>query len=62
MCCFSYNEQSGRHVKANKKLNPGDVIFVEKPLIFAPVFINESMGLSHDKCYNCLKTVSSCIP
>ncbi|KAF2906131.1 hypothetical protein ILUMI_00047 [Ignelater luminosus] len=59
---LDYDEQRGRYVKANKKLNSGDIIFIEKPLIFAPVFINEYMDLPFDKCYNCLKTTLSCIP
>ncbi|KAB0792442.1 hypothetical protein PPYR_14401 [Photinus pyralis] len=56
-----YDEIRGRHVVANKRLKPGDILFVEKPFVFAPVF-NDDKELSLTRCYNCLKLIYSSIP
>lgn len=58
---FSYEKSKGRHVIARKNIQKGDVLFVEKALIFAPVF-KENKELYPFKCYNCLKDTLSCIP
>ncbi|KAF5304647.1 hypothetical protein FQR65_LT07929 [Abscondita terminalis] len=59
---LNYDKARGRHVIANEDIRVGDVLFVEKPFIFAPVFVNETMEMLTTKCYNCLKTVFSSIP
>ncbi|XP_019867309.1 SET and MYND domain-containing protein 4 [Aethina tumida] len=58
---MSYEKSKGRHVIARKNIQKGDVLFVEKALIFAPVF-KENKELYPFKCYNCLKDTLSCIP
>ncbi|CAH0547824.1 unnamed protein product [Brassicogethes aeneus] len=58
---ISYEQSKGRHVTASKNIKKGDVLFVEKAFIFAPVF-KENKELYPFKCYNCLKDTLSCIP
>ncbi|KAJ8910841.1 hypothetical protein NQ315_015576 [Exocentrus adspersus] len=58
---MSYNKVKGRHVVAKKQIRKGDVLFVEKAFIFAPVF-KESKEFYSFKCYNCLKDIISSIP
>ncbi|XP_043261262.1 SET and MYND domain-containing protein 4-like [Colletes gigas] len=54
---LKYNEQYGRHVVANRKINPGEVIAIEKPysLIISPDNI-------HTHCSNCLEISWANIP
>ncbi|KAK4872965.1 hypothetical protein RN001_014994 [Aquatica leii] len=59
---LSFDKLRGRHVIANIDIKPGDVLFVEKPFVFAPVFVNDNIEMSSTKCYNCLKTIYSSIP
>lgn len=56
-----YDKLRGRHVAANKNIRKGDVLFMEKAFIFAPVF-KENKEFYSFKCYNCLKDIISSIP
>ncbi|KAK5640019.1 hypothetical protein RI129_010830 [Pyrocoelia pectoralis] len=58
---LNYDKVRGRHVVAKQKLEVGDILFVEKPFVFAPIF-NEKKELSVTRCYNCLKLIYSSIP
>ncbi|KAH1003901.1 SET and MYND domain-containing protein 4 isoform X1 [Dendroctonus ponderosae] len=58
---MSYDKIRGRHVIAQKSIQRGDVLFVEKAFIFAPVF-KENKELYSFKCYNCLTDIISSIP
>lgn len=58
---FSYDKVRGRHVVANTKIHKGDVLFIEKAFIFAPVF-RENKEFYLFKCYNCLKDIIITIP
>lgn len=58
---FSYDKERGRHVLAKKRIQKGDILFVEKAFIFAPVF-KDSKEFYSFKCYNCLKDIISSIP
>lgn len=48
-----YNETLGRHVKALRDIEVGDVLFVEKPFAYI---------LFHEVCHNCAKQTISPIP
>ncbi|KAJ8964737.1 hypothetical protein NQ314_004668 [Rhamnusium bicolor] len=56
-----YDKIRGRHVLAKKQIQKGDVLFIEKAFIFAPVF-KENKEFYSFKCYNCLKDIISSIP
>lgn len=58
---FSYDETRGRHVLAKKNIRKGEVLFVEKAFLFAPIFKDEK-EFHPFKCYNCLKDVISSVP
>lgn len=58
---FSYDKVKGRHVIAKKKVDRGDILFIEKAFVFAPIF-RENKDFHPCKCYNCLKDVISSIP
>ncbi|KAL1516683.1 hypothetical protein ABEB36_000563 [Hypothenemus hampei] len=58
---LSYDACKGRYVTANKSITKGDVLFVEKAFIFAPVF-KENKEFYSFKCYNCLKDIISSVP
>ncbi|XP_012153884.1 protein-lysine N-methyltransferase SMYD4 isoform X2 [Megachile rotundata] len=46
---IKYNEEVGRHVVANKFINKGEILFVEKPISIV-LIPNESIS---DRCHNC---------
>ena len=48
-----YNETLGRHVKALRDIEVGDVLFVEKPFAYI---------LFHEVCHNCAEQTISPIP
>nr|CAI5865838.1 unnamed protein product [Callosobruchus analis] len=58
---ISYEKIKGRHVVARKNIQKGEVLFIEKAFIFAPVF-KDNREFHPFKCYNCLKDVISSIP
>ncbi|CAH1968869.1 unnamed protein product [Acanthoscelides obtectus] len=58
---ISYEKSKGRHVIASKKIHKGELLFIEKAFIFAPVF-KEDKCFYPFKCYNCLNDVISSIP
>ncbi|XP_030763066.1 SET and MYND domain-containing protein 4-like [Sitophilus oryzae] len=58
---MSYDKSKGRHVLAKTNIRKGDVLFIEKAFIFAPVF-KENKEFYSFKCYNCLKDIISSIP
>lgn len=58
---MSYDETRGRHVLAKKNIRKGEVLFVEKAFLFAPIFKDEK-EFHPFKCYNCLKDVISSVP
>lgn len=58
---FSFDKVRGRHVVANTKIRKGDVLFIEKAFIFAPVF-RENKEFYSFKCYNCLRDIIISIP
>lgn len=57
----SYTKEKGRHIIADRNITRGDILFIEKAFIFAPVF-KENKEFYSFKCYNCLKDLISCIP
>jgi hypothetical protein len=58
---MSYNKNSGRHIVASTNIRRGDILFIEKAFIFAPVF-KENKEFYSFKCYNCLKDIISSVP
>ncbi|XP_057661790.1 SET and MYND domain-containing protein 4-like isoform X1 [Diorhabda carinulata] len=58
---MGYDKTRGRHVVATKNISKGDVLFVEKAFIFAPVF-KENKEFYSFKCYSCLKDIISSVP
>jgi len=53
-----YEPEVGRHVKADKEVNPGDTLLVEEP--FAAVLHAEKQGSTCDFCFKRLKVVIPC--
>ncbi|XP_066256363.1 SET and MYND domain-containing protein 4-like [Euwallacea similis] len=58
---MSYDKTRGRHVVSTKNIKRGDVLFVEKAFICAPVFKDNKEFIPF-KCYYCLKDVLSSVP
>ncbi|KAF5300524.1 hypothetical protein FQA39_LY19146 [Lamprigera yunnana] len=58
---INLNNKRGRHVVAKEDIEVGNVLFVERPFIFANVF-NEQIDFCFTKCYHCLKTIYSSVP
>uniref|UniRef100_A0A6P7GUW0 SET and MYND domain-containing protein 4-like n=1 Tax=Diabrotica virgifera virgifera TaxID=50390 RepID=A0A6P7GUW0_DIAVI len=58
---MDYDKEKGRHVVAAKNITKGEVLFIEKAFIFAPVF-KESKEFYSFKCYSCLKDIISSVP
>ncbi|KAF5285531.1 hypothetical protein FQA39_LY16596 [Lamprigera yunnana] len=56
-----FDNKRGRHVVAKEDIEVGNVLFVERPFIFANVF-NEQIDFCFTKCYHCLKTIYSSVP
>ena len=53
-----YEPEVGRHVKAEKEVNPGDTLLVEEP--FAAVLYADKQGNTCDFCFKRLKVVIPC--
>ncbi|XP_018325620.1 histone-lysine N-methyltransferase ASHR1-like isoform X2 [Agrilus planipennis] len=60
----SETKERGRHVITEKKLNVGDVLFIEKAFSFAPILLDESdTEIKLSKCFYCLSdALKVCIP
>ncbi|CAG9864473.1 unnamed protein product [Phyllotreta striolata] len=58
---MSYDKSKGRHVVATNPIKKGEVLFIEKAFIFAPVF-KENKEIYSFKCYSCLKDIISSVP
>lgn len=57
-----YEESKGRHVVAKDNIKRGDVLFVEKAFISAPLMKEKSSEQLVDKCYGCFKDTRASIP
>lgn len=60
-CCFRYSKSQGRYIVANTNIRRGDILFIEKAFIFAPVF-KENKEFFSFKCYHCLRDIISSVP
>ncbi|XP_044254997.1 SET and MYND domain-containing protein 4-like [Tribolium madens] len=58
---MSYNKDKGRHIVASTDINRGELLFIEKAFVFAPVF-KENKEFYSFKCYNCLNDIVSGVP
>lgn len=54
---IKYTTEYGRHVIANKRINIGDIVAIEKP--FASILLIEN---AYTHCYNCLRFTYNLVP